>query len=73
MGSRIEPLADADGQIQVRPGDRRHGIARYSATLSAEYEGLLGSRTFSIGGDVLTRSDQGLVGDEANCPPRVPG
>ncbi|QVM85224.1 TonB-dependent receptor [Novosphingobium decolorationis] len=73
VSSPSHPLADEDGQIEVRPGDRLPGIARHGATLSADYEGELGSRTFSIGGDVLARSGQGLVGDEANLTPRVPG
>ncbi|TYC86309.1 TonB-dependent receptor [Novosphingobium sp. BW1] len=73
VSSPSHPFADADGQIQVRTGDRLPGIARHGATLSTDYEGVWRNRTFSVGGDVLARSGQGLVGDEANLTPRVPG
>ena len=55
------------------PGDRLPGIPRHSVTLSVDYDGTVGTRRFSLGGDLIGRSDQVLVGDEANLTPPVPG
>lgn len=73
ISSPSHPLADEDGTIAVAPGDRLPGIPRHSATFSADYQGSLGTHGFSIGGDLIARSGQVLVGDEANLTPQVPG
>ncbi|MBT0667974.1 TonB-dependent receptor [Novosphingobium profundi] len=73
VASPANPEADADGTIAVEPGDRLPGIPRHSATLSLEHAGALGSRAFTLGGDVIARSGQVLVGDEANLTPKLPG
>jgi outer membrane receptor protein involved in Fe transport len=73
LPSPSNPEADDDGTIAVEPGDRLPGIPRHSLTLSADYEGGVGTRRFSLGGDVIARSSQMLVGDEANLTPPVPG
>lgn len=72
QSSPANPKAGSEGQITVAAGDRLPGIARHSVTFSADYEGNLGNRRFSLGGDVIARSSQFLVGDEANLTPPVP-
>lgn len=73
LSSPANPEANDEGEIDVAKGDRLTGIPRHSATLTADYEGRIGSRTFAIGGDMIARSSQLLVGDEANQNPAVPG
>ncbi len=73
VASPANPEADADGTIAVTPGDRLPGIARHSATLSLDHSSQLGTRALTLGGDVIARSGQVLVGDEANLTPKVPG
>lgn len=73
LPSPANPEADEEGTIEVLPGDRLPGIPRHSVTLSVDYDGTVGTRRFSLGGDLIGRSDQVLVGDEANLTPPVPG
>ncbi|MBA4755301.1 MAG: TonB-dependent receptor [Sphingobium sp.] len=69
LSSPANPTADEDGLIAVERGDRLPGIARHSATLNLDYAG----QGWSIGGDVIARSGQYLVGDEGNDTPRLGG
>lgn len=69
LSSPANPEADDDGTIAVARGDRLPGIPRHSATLSLDYAG----SGWSIGGDILARSGQYLVGDEGNDNPKLPG
>lgn len=69
LSSPANPQADEDGTIAVARGDRLPGIPRHSAALSLDYAG----RGWSIGGDVIARSSQYLVGDEGNDNVKVPG
>ncbi|MFX4085780.1 TonB-dependent receptor [Sphingobium yanoikuyae] len=74
LSSPANPEANEDGTIDVRKGDRLPGIPRHSATLSLDYAGKLGGRrSWSVGGDLIARSGQYLVGDEANQNAKVPG
>jgi outer membrane receptor protein involved in Fe transport len=73
LGSPANPEADDDGLIEVARGNRLPGLPRHSATFNADYSGHLGSRSFTIGGDITARSSQYLVGDEANRNAQVPG
>ena len=73
LSSPANPEANDEGEIDVAKGDRLTGIPRHSATLTADYEGRIGTLTFAIGGDMIARSSQLLVGDEANQNPAVPG
>ena len=54
-------------------GNRLPGLPRYSATFSADYSGNLGTRGFTVGGDIVARSSQFLVGDEVNQNKPMPG
>lgn len=69
LSSPANPTSDEDGLIAVERGDRLPGIARHSATLNLDYAG----RGWTVGGDVIARTGQYLVGDEGNDTPRLPG
>ncbi|ARR56167.1 TonB-dependent receptor [Rhizorhabdus wittichii DC-6] len=69
LSSPANPAAGADGTIAVQRGDRLPGIPRHSATLAVDYAG----RGWSLGGDMIVRSGQYLVGDEGNDNPRLGG
>ncbi|WP_327754517.1 TonB-dependent receptor (plasmid) [Sphingobium sp. SJ10-10] len=69
LSSPANPAADEAGVIFVRPGDRLPGVPRHSAALSLDFV----ARGWSIGGDVIARSGQYLVGDEGNDQARLRG
>jgi outer membrane receptor protein involved in Fe transport len=69
LSSPANPEANDDGTIDVAPGDHLPGIPRHSATLTLDYA----AKGWSIGGDLIARSGQYLVGDEGNRNARVPG
>ena len=69
LSSPSNPMAGDEGTINVGRGDRLPGIPRHSATLTLDYAG----KGWSVGGDLIARSGQYLVGDEANLTPRLPG
>lgn len=74
LSSPANPLADAAGTITVLPGSQLPGVPRHSATLAVDYAGTLpGGRGFTLGGEVIARGGQWLVGDEANANAPVPG
>lgn len=64
------PGADANGNIQVRPGDRLPGIPLHTARLGAGYQ-LPGG--VHVGLDAVLVSSQVLRGDEANLQKPLPG
>lgn len=69
LSSPSNPQAEQDGTIAVGRGDRLPGIPRHSVTLNLDYAG----KGWSVGGDLIARSGQYLVGDEANLTPKLPG
>lgn len=69
LSSPANPEAEDDGAIAVAKGDRLPGIPRHSATLSLDYA----TARWSIGGDLIARSGQYLVGDEGNDNARLGG
>ncbi|HEX7781535.1 MAG TPA: TonB-dependent receptor [Sphingobium sp.] len=72
LSSPANPEADDDGTIAVERGNRLPGIPRHSATLTLDYAGQMGgNRGWSVGGDLIARSGQYLVGDEANLNPKT--
>ncbi len=62
LSSPANPTAADNGTIAVEPGDRLPGIPRHSGTVSVDYAG----RGWSLGGDLIARAGQRLVGDEGN-------
>lgn len=69
LSSPANPSAGDDGLIAVARGDRLPGIPRHSATLSLDYAGA----GWTVGGDLLARSGQYLIGDEGNDEAKLGG
>lgn len=61
--SANNPAADANGKIQVQPGDDIPGIPNHSLKLGGDYRV---TSKLSIGGDLTARSGVYLRGDESN-------
>jgi outer membrane receptor protein involved in Fe transport len=57
------PLADADGEIQVRDGDRIPGVPLHTLKMGGDYAL---TPEFSVGAELLYSSGVYLRGDEAN-------
>jgi iron complex outermembrane receptor protein len=70
IASPNHPLADANNEIQVEPGDRIPGVPRNLFKGGADYSLLPQLR---IGAEVLYNSDQVLRGDESNQLETVDG
>jgi outer membrane receptor protein involved in Fe transport len=64
------PFADADGNIQVLPGNRIPAIPRNRVKLGIDYSV---TDAFKVGGDALFVASQYFVGDESNQAARLPG
>lgn len=74
LSSPANPMAGEDGTIGVKKGDTLPGIPRHSATLTFDYAGPVSRlRRWTVGGDLIARSGQYLVGDEGNDNARLPG
>ncbi|THD54213.1 MAG: hypothetical protein E8A46_08925 [Bradyrhizobium sp.] len=69
LGSN-SPFADANGNVQVVPGNRIPAIPRNRIKAGVDYSV---TDAFKVGGDMLFASSQYLVGDESNQAPRLPG
>ncbi len=63
------PAADANGNIEVRPGDRIPLTPRQRITLQAEYSV---TGRWKLGSDLRYTSGQYLAGDESNQQPKLP-
>ena len=70
LNSRNNPLSDANGQIQVRPGDRLPGIPAHQVKFGASYRV---TDAWRIGFTGLASSGRVLRGDESNLNPRTAG
>jgi outer membrane receptor protein involved in Fe transport len=64
------PFADADGNIQVVPGNRIPAIPRNRFKFGADYSI---TDAFKVGGDALFVASQYFSGDESNQAARLPG
>lgn len=62
LNSPLNPAANGDGTIEVRPGDRLPGVPRHRATASFDYH----KPGWTLGADLQAVSGQILFGDEAN-------
>jgi outer membrane receptor protein involved in Fe transport len=63
------PFADADGNIQILPGNRIPAIPRNRIKVGIDY---WITDAFKVGGDALFISSQFFVGDESNQARRLP-
>jgi outer membrane receptor protein involved in Fe transport len=70
LNSGSNPAADANGQIQVSPGDRIPGIPRHRASVVVDY-----SMTphWSVGAEAVVQSNVYRFGDESNLTAPVGG
>ena len=69
LSSPNNPLADENGDIQVRRGDRIPLVPRDRVKVGADYKV---TPAFVVGGDVLYTGSQFFVGDEANLNTKLP-
>ncbi len=67
--SENNPAADANGNIQIQPGDRLPGIPANQVKLGADYKV---TDAWTVGGSGIYASGQFLFGDEANLTPPTP-
>lgn len=63
------PFADANGHVQISPGNRIPAIPRNRIKAGFDYSV---TDALKVGGDALFVSDQYLVGDESNQAQRLP-
>ena len=63
------PFADANGNVQILPGNRIPAIPRNRVKAGFDYSV---TDTFKVGGDMLFVGSQYLVGDESNQAERLP-
>ncbi|MBK3659654.1 TonB-dependent receptor [Bradyrhizobium diazoefficiens] len=68
LGSN-SPFADADGNIQVLPGDQIPAIPRHRVKVGVDYAV---TDDWKVGGNALFVSSQYLVGDESNQYSKLP-
>jgi len=68
--SPSNPFQDANGDIQVEPGDRMPGIPKHRLKLGADYKIL---PLWSVGTTVNIVSSSYYVGDESNQLAQIPG
>ena len=67
--SENNPAADADGNIQIQPGNRLPGIPANLFKLGLDYKLTV---AWTVGGTGIYASGQFLFGDEANLTPQTP-
>jgi iron complex outermembrane recepter protein len=70
LPSPSNPFADANGNIQVAPGDRLPGIPQHQLKVGADYHV---TPQWIIGATLAYFSDQFFRGDESNQNPALPG
>jgi iron complex outermembrane recepter protein len=70
LNSPSNPSQDANGNIQVRPGDRLPGIPRHRIKAGADYNIL---PQWTIGATLVYTSSQFYKGDESNQNAPLPG
>ena len=70
LSSPNNPYADANGNIDVVPGDHLTGIPNFHFKAGAEYRI---TDPWKLGADLNVVGSQWLVGDESNQNPKLPG
>ncbi len=69
LSSPNNPFADANGNIQVTPGDHIPGIPNYRFKTGFNYQI---TDSWKFGADIYAIGSQWLVGDSSNLNPKVP-
>jgi iron complex outermembrane receptor protein len=69
LNSPFNPFADANGNINVSPGNHIPGIPQHQAKFGLEYAF---TPKLKFGGDVLIVGPQYYVGDDSNQNPQLP-
>jgi iron complex outermembrane receptor protein len=69
LASPNNPLADADGNILVTPGDRIPGIPQHQFKAGADYAV---TSAWTVGADFVAVGSQYFVGDDANQNTKLP-
>jgi iron complex outermembrane recepter protein len=64
------PGADANGNIQVQPGDRLPGVPLHMLKIGVQYKA---TKAWTIGMSAVAATSQYLFGDEANLTKPLPG
>jgi iron complex outermembrane recepter protein len=67
--SQNNPGADANGNIQIQPGDRLPGIPANQFKVGVDYQL---TDAWAVGGTAIYAAGQFLFGDEANLTPQTP-
>ena len=70
LASPNNPFADADGNIQVKPGDHLPGIPQHRLKIDVEYAI---TEQWRLGGDLIGVSSQYYFNDQSNQNPPLPG
>ena len=70
LSSPNNPFADANGNIQVRPGNHIPGIPQHRLKVNAEYAI---TDQWTLGGNLIVASDQYFFGDSSNQNPKLGG
>lgn len=68
--SPLNPAANANGQIQVGPGNQLPGVPRHRLKLGVSFHV---TDAWTVGSTVTVSSGQYLFGDEANLTSAIPG
>ena len=69
IASPNNPLADANGNVHVVPGNHIPGIPQHQFKAGAEY---LVTPEWKVGADMVAVGSQYFVGDDANQNPKLP-
>jgi iron complex outermembrane receptor protein len=69
LASPNNPLADADGNVLVTPGDRIPGIPQHQFKAGAEYAA---TPAWKLGADLIVVGSQYYVGDDSNLNEKLP-
>lgn len=70
LSSPNNPAADANGNIQVSPGNRLPGIPKNRLKLDTDYRV---TDKWSVGGNLIFETSQFYFGDSSNQTPPLPG
>ena len=70
LSSPANPFADADGNIQVKPGDHLPGVPQNRLKVNADYAV---TDKWAVGGNLIYASSQFYFGDASNQNPQLPG